>query len=78
METVKEKYIKGFNNAYLLKQHKPKLIESILNTTSNNDYIKGLKDGERIYAQQKLKSRSQELKDLNAYKNRNRDRGLER
>jgi hypothetical protein len=78
METIKEKYIKGFNHAYLLKQHKPKLIESILNTTSNNDYIQGLKDGERIYAQQKLKSRSQELKDLSAHKSRDQDQGLER
>jgi len=77
METVKEKYLKGFNHAYLLKQHKPQLIDSILNTASNNDYIQGLKDGKHIYEQQKTKYRFQELKDLKNHKMRNRDRGLE-
>lgn len=75
METIKEKYLKGFNHAYLLKQHKPQLIENILKTTSENDYIQGLKDGKHIYEQQKTKSRFQELDDL---KNRDQDRELER
>ncbi len=70
-----EKYIKGFNDGYLLKEHKPKLLENILSTSSSNDYIQGLKDGERTYSQEKVKSRTQELKST---RTKNRDLGLER
>jgi hypothetical protein len=76
MET--EKYIKGFNDGYLLKQHKPELIEKLLSTPSTNEYIQGLRDGERAYEQQKVKSRTQEIKDLKSRKSKNRDIGLER
>lgn len=69
----KEKYIKGFNDGYLLKEHKPELLENILNTTSSNDYIQGLKDGEREFRQQKVKSRTQELDVLKKSKSRNID-----
>lgn len=68
-----EKYIKGFNDGYLLKEHKPKLLKSILNTTSTNDYIQGLKDGEREFKQQKVKLRTQELDDLKNSKSNNID-----
>lgn len=73
-----KKYIKGFNDGYLLKEHKPELLENILNTTSSNDYIQGLKDGEREFKQQKVKSRTQELEDLKSSKSKKRDLGLER
>ncbi len=68
-----EKYIKGFNDGYLLKEHKPELLENILNTTSSNDYIQGLKDGENEFKQQKVKSRTQELEDLKKSKSRTID-----
>lgn len=74
----KEKYIKGFNHAYLLKQHKPKLIDSILSTSSTNNYIQGLIDGKYTYEQQKGKSRTQELKDLKSYQSKNNNLDLER
>lgn len=74
----KQKYIKGFNDGYLLKQHKPQLIENLLNISSSSDYIKGLKDGERTYTQLKRKSRFQELEKLKARKNRGKEKGLER
>ena len=32
MDKVDEKYLKGFNHAYLLAKHKPELIKNILNT----------------------------------------------
>jgi|AntRauTorckE5430_2_1112549.scaffolds.fasta_scaffold10221_3 hypothetical protein len=73
-----EKYIKGFNDGYLLKQHKPELIEKLLGTPSTNEYIQGLRDGERTYEQQKVKLRTQEIKDLKSRKSKNRDIGLER
>lgn len=68
-----EKYIKGFNDGYILKAHKPELLENILNTTSSNDYIQGLKDGESEFNQQKVKSRTQELDDLKSSKSKNID-----
>jgi hypothetical protein len=77
MEKENSKYIKGFNHAYLLAKYKSQLIESILNTTSISDYIQGLKDGKRTYEQQKIKSRSKELKDLKTYKSINNDLDLE-
>ena len=73
-----EKYIKGFNDGYILKEHKPELLENILNTTSSNDYIEGLKDGEREFKQQKVKSRTQELDDLKSLKSKKRNLDLER
>jgi len=75
MENVTEKYMKGFNDGYLLKQHNPQLIENILTSTSNNDYLQGLKDGKTTHEQQRIISRSQELKGL---KERSRDIDLER
>jgi hypothetical protein len=68
-----EKYIKGFNDGFLLREHKPELLENILNTTSSNDYIQGLKDGEREFKKQKVKSRTQELDDLKKSKSKNID-----
>lgn len=73
-----EKYIKGFNDGFILKEHKPELLENILNTTPFNDYIQGLKDGEREFKQQKVKSRIQELDDLKSFKSKKRDLDLER
>lgn len=68
-----EKYIKGFNDGFILKKYKPELLENILNTTSSNDYIQGLKDGEREFKQQKVKSRTQELENLKSSKSKNID-----
>lgn len=73
-----EKYIKGFNDGFILKEHKPELLENILNTTSSNDYIQGLKDGELEFKQQKVKSRTQELNHLKSLKTKNRNFDIER
>lgn len=73
-----KKYLKGFNDGYILKEQKPDLLENILNTTSSNDYIQGLKDGEREFKKQKVKSRTQELDDLKSSKSKKRDLDLER
>jgi intein-encoded DNA endonuclease-like protein len=68
-----EKYIKGFNDGYLLKQNKPQLLENVLSTTYSNDYIQGLRDGERNYRIQKVKSRTQELDNLKTIRGNNHD-----
>jgi hypothetical protein len=73
-----KKYIKGFNDGYLLKQYKPQLIENLLNISSSSDYIQGLKDGERTYNQNKVKSRSQELNKIKLSRDKNKEKGLER
>ncbi|NCO62699.1 MAG: hypothetical protein GW849_02335 [Flavobacteriia bacterium] len=75
MDRLSEKYIKGFNQAFLLKEHNPDLIDGLLITTSNNEYIQGLKDGAQIYDQKKTKSRTQNLKNLT--KQRDNDQDLE-
>lgn len=72
----KEKYIKGFNDGYLLKEHKPELLENILNTTSSNDYFQGLKDGEREFKKQKSQNRVKEIDNIRKSKDKNF--GLER
>lgn len=73
-----EKYIKGFNDGYLLKKYKPQLLENILNITSTNDYIQGLKDGERAHSHKKLRSREQEINKIKLNRDRSQEKGLER
>ncbi|QOD60044.1 hypothetical protein H9I45_11910 [Polaribacter haliotis] len=73
-----EKYIKGFNDVYLLKQYKPQLIENLLNISSSSDYIQGLKDGGLTYYQKKIKSRTQDLNKIKYLKNKGQEKGLER
>lgn len=62
MATTNEKYIKGFNDGYLLKEHNPDLLKSILQSKSDNDYFKGLSDGSKVLKKEKIKTRLQELK----------------
>tara|TARA_B100000780_G_C21111717_1_gene449297 strand:+ start:1742 stop:1969 length:228 start_codon:yes stop_codon:yes gene_type:complete len=72
MDIVDEKYLKGFNDGFLLKEHKPKLIEIILTTKTNNQYIEGLKDGKNAFEKNKLKLRYLELTKSH-FKNQDRD-----
>ena len=78
MDVVDEKYLKGFNHAYLLTKNNPELLQQILNTKSLNSYIQGLKDGKLEFEKSRVKSRTQELKKLQSKKDRIRDIGLER
>ncbi len=73
MDRLSEKYIKGFNQAFLLKEHNPDLIDGLLTTTSNNDYIQGLKDGAQTYEQEKTKSRTQHLQNLKKQRDKEQD-----
>ena len=78
MDIVDEKYLKGFNHAYLLAKNNPELLQQILNTKSFNVYIQGLQDGRLEYEKSRVKSRTQELKNLQSKKDRSRDMDLER
>ena len=73
MDIVDEKYLKGFNHAYLLAKNNPELLKQILNTDGLNNYIQGLKDGKEAYVLKKVKSRNLDLNKLQSQKNRNLD-----
>jgi hypothetical protein len=73
MDMISEKYIKGFNQAFLLKEHNPDLIDGLLTTTSNNDYIQGLKDGAQTFELQKTTSRTKQLENLKSRRDKDRD-----
>lgn len=78
MDTLSEKYLKGFNHAYLLAKNKPELLQQILNTDSLNSYIQGLKDGKLEYEKSRVKSRFKELQKISSQKEKNIDKDLER
>ena len=45
-----EKYIKGFNSGYTLRQHSPKLAKELIDLLKEqSDYIQGLKDGKEQF-----------------------------
>jgi len=75
-ESVHPQYLKGFNDAYLLAQHKPQLIEQLLKVATENDYFQGMKDGKYTFEQEQSQNRLQELKNLNSHLNK--DNALER
>lgn len=77
MENFTKKYLKAFNDGYLLAKHYPNLLNSILLTNSENEYITGLNDGKKVYDLEQSKSRRlQEIQDIQS---RNlKDKGLER
>lgn len=78
---VSKKYIKGFNASYLITEHKPKLINSLLKSEINTDFMEGMRDGkltldkEKNKILSKKKSRLQELEELTPKKKRNKKRG---
>jgi len=76
---IDPKYLKGFNNAYLLVQYKPPLLEQLLNATTENEYneyLNGMKDGKRTFEQEQSRKRLQELENLKS--NIDRDKTLEK
>ena len=66
----------GMGKDDLLKEHKPELLDNILNTPSSNDYIQGLQDGEREFRKQKSQNRAKEIDNIRKSKDKNF--GLER
>jgi hypothetical protein len=74
METlIDEKYLKGFNHAYLLAEHKPGLLEKLLKATHQNEYFSGMKAGKDEYEKDRIQTRLNELSRLDT-----KDRDLER
>jgi hypothetical protein len=74
-QALSSHYIKGFNNAYFLAEHNSALIEMLIRTETDNDFIQGLKDGKKTYDLEQQKSRIKELQKL---RSKNQDKDLER
>lgn len=62
MATASEKYIKGFSHWYYFRKHNPELLNSILQSKSDNDYLKELKDGAKVLKNDKISRRLQEIR----------------
>jgi len=79
-DQIHPRYLKGFNNAYLLAQHQPKLLDSLLTTTVENEYLNGMYDGKRTYEQEQQKNQSrtrlQQLDQLHSRGDREQDQEL--
>jgi hypothetical protein len=73
-----ETYLKGFNHAYPLAQHKSQLIEQILSTATKNNYLEGMRDGKRVFEQEHNRSnnRLKELDQLRTKRDRDQEREL--
>lgn len=53
-----ETYLKGFNRAYVLAQHTPDLLEKLLVTQTENDFIQGMRDGKNVFEQEQSQNQS--------------------
>jgi len=73
-----KKYVQGFNDGYLLRKHKPILLENIINISSSSPYIQGLKDAEKTFSLEKSKTRLNEIKEVKESKSQNKDTRFER
>lgn len=79
--STSKKYVKGFNASYIIAKYKLKLIETLLKSEINNDYLQGMKDGKLTLEKEKdkilskKKSRLQELKKLSSRK-KDKEKGL--
>jgi hypothetical protein len=54
MENQEQQFTKGFNNGYLLAQHRPELLAKVtIGLDPANDYINGLLAGKKEYEKEK-------------------------
>ena len=69
-------YIKAFNHAYFLAKYNAIILEKILESPNDNEYYKGLRDGNRTFKKEQKISRSKEIEKINLKKSK--DKNLER
>lgn len=68
-------FIRGFNSGYILEQHEPTLLTTVLrNISPSTDYVSGLTSGQRQY---QLERRDQELNQLAALREKGSERDLD-
>lgn len=56
-DKVEPEYVKGFNEGYLLAQHKPELAEKLAGIDSDFIRLVGFKDGRKQYDAERQKPR---------------------
>lgn len=67
------RYIKGFNQGYLLKQHKPDLFKTVEDGLSENSpYKEGFRDGGKEFEKERTKQQIKER--MSSGKTNNRER----
>jgi hypothetical protein len=60
-----EKYIKGFNNGYVLAEHKPELLKAVTqNLPPANEYVEGILDGKEQFKLEKTQEQISEIEQL--------------
>jgi propanediol dehydratase small subunit len=58
MENQEQQFIKGFNHGYVLAEHEPDLVKSIIaNKNEHNIYFKGIVSGKQEYDMEKIRLR---------------------
>lgn len=73
MMEINELFVKGFNDGYVLANHEPNLLNSILhNISPTNSYVSGLNSGQKEF---ELETNVHDLAKLR--QSRNQDRDLE-
>ena len=76
MEINEQQFIKGFNDGYILANHEPTLLHTILNKISPaNSYVCGLISGQKEYDLVQVKDHETELTLIRQKHRDNRDRG---
>lgn len=69
-------FIQGFNNGYLLEQHRPELLARVLhNLSPSTEYISGLASGQKQYQQERTE---RELDELSKLRHQDKDREIGR
>lgn len=60
-----EKYIQGFNSGYILAEHKPETLKTIMeNLSPTNEYLEGMFDGQQQQNQEKVNEQMQSIEYL--------------
>ena len=73
-----QKYIRGFNDGYLLAKHMPTLLSKLTkNLKVTNDFVEGILMGKEEFDLEHSRTQTDELKRLRN-KSQNRDKGHER
>jgi hypothetical protein len=73
-----EKYLKGFNASYFIAKYKPILIDSLLKSEINTDFMKGFRDGKLTFDKEKnkiLTKKKMRLQDLEKISKKKKKRG---
>ena len=77
MNQSNQRYVKAFNQGFIMAEYMPDLLTQIAHTKDEHPYIKAIEDGKVCYEWERSKKRLRELKQTKSQV-KNRDRGRER